>query len=98
MKNKKLIGKIEYNKALKIVMEYEKQKISVLKTDTCFGFLWFDKNDKHYQRIVIAKDIYSACDKFLLNIPKTLVKIDYEVSNMYGFIDISDMKNFEKYL
>ncbi len=93
-----MIGKREYNKALKVIKEYEKQQICVLKTDTSFGFLWFDKNDKHYQRIIRAKDINSACNKFLLNIPMTLGKVDYEVSNNNTYIDISERKKFEKYI
>ena len=93
-----MIGKREYNKALKVIKEYEKQQICVLKTDTSFGFLWFDKNDKYSQRIIRAKNINSACNKFLLNIPKTLVTIDYEVLNNNTYIDISNKKKFQKYL
>ena len=98
-----MIGKREYNKALKIVQEYQKQEqekkqVGIYLKHNCFSFLWFDKNDKDNCRIVKAKNIDIACKKFISNLPKTISKIDYEVGFLNQFIDISDRKEFKNYI
>lgn len=98
-----MIGKREYNKAFKIVQEYQKQEqekkqVGKYFNHNCFNFLWFDKNEKAYSRTIKAKSIDIACKKFISNLPKTISKIDYEVGFLNYFIDISDRKEFEKYI
>lgn len=93
-----MIKKREYNKALKIVKAYEQQLNKPVVIASLFGFLWFNENDTEHNRYIKAKDIDSACKKFLANKPKTMVRIDYEVHHGNKYIDISNRSEFKDWL
>jgi len=94
-----MIKKREYNKALKTVKEYEQQLLNKpVVIASAFGFLWWCENDVDHHRWIKAKNIDSACKKFISNQPKTIRKIDYEVQNGKKYIDISERKEFHHWL
>jgi len=92
-----MIKKREYKKALKIVKEYEQQVLNKPVANT-FGFIWWCEKDIQHNRWIKAKDIDSACRKFILNQPKTIRKLDYEVQHGDEFIDISERKEFKYFI
>lgn len=92
-----MISKRDYNKALKVVNQYELEQREKMKTSNHFGFLWFDDTRKmnDFTTIVKAKSIESACAKFLAIKPKKLFVVDHEVECNGSYFDISEMKGFE---
>lgn len=93
-----MIKKRDYNKALKIVKAYEQQLNKPAVIASLFGFLWFNENNTEHSRYIKAKNINSACKKFLANKPKTMVRIDYEVQHGNEYIDISNLSEFKDWL
>lgn len=97
----KKIGKREYDKAVKIVEAYQQQNIKTVPV-ACninyFGFLWYSDNNVEHQTWIKAKNIDSACKKFVARKFKTLFRLDYEVCNNRTFIDISERKELKEWL
>ena len=94
-----MIQKREYNKALKIVKCYEEQiKSKSVNTAKEFGFIWHDNDNVPHYTWIKAKNIDSACKKFLRCERKTMMTLDYEVQVGKEYIDISERKEFKNWL
>lgn len=94
-----MIKKREYNKAVKVVAEYEKQQIKQPNTKGMYGFLyWIEESSEDRNKYIKAKNLESAIKQFLRLKPKTLREIDCEVSLPNGgYVEIVNRPEFKEW-
>ena len=73
-------------------------KPEVRNGETEWGFMWFDAAKNEHNTQIWAHCITNAVNKFVNKLPKTLVTIDYEVSNSGKYFDISDFDSVKPYI
>lgn len=94
-----MITKREYNKALKIIKQYQEQEANRKpRRSSIWLFIWFDEDRNQYNKFVRASKLDTACRKFLREKPKAMVSVDEEVENKGKYYDISDREDFKEYI